>query len=816
MSVHSVLSTLSVEEKARLTAGQTMFGTATIASIGLRAVNMADGPMGVASTRVDERDVSIMTPCGTALAASWDPDLVRRIGALVGAEARRMDVQVLLAPNLGIPRSPLAGRAFETFSEDPFLTGVLGAAWVEGIQSQGVGACVKHLVCNDSETQRDRMNAVVDERALREVYLLPFEMAVKTGAWGVLMAYNKVNGAHCVEHSLLIKDILKGEWGFDGFVVSDWFGTFDTVRSAEAGLDLEMPGPGRVFGSALARAVTDGVAPEERLDDAAARMLRLAERTGRLGSPQTEALPADGEAIDTLLTEAAAAGFVLLRNRHRLLPIRPEAGRKIAVIGPNAAHPCYQGGTFAKIGLRPHARTPLAAIKDLYGAKAEVAVALGVEPLHRLPPIDVSPVLSLGDGDRGMTVSYYAGHDFTGPALASETRDTNSLTWFGVLPGVGPLDRETGVRASGVFEPTQTGVHRLYVGGTGSVRLWIDGQLVLDHAARIEPKDLMGVLKSGVAEHVDIALTAGTKVRIDADLLAAPGRAQGLWYGVKPPTNPTQLLEEAVAAASAADAVFLLVGETSDAGVESMDRADTFLPAAQVELVERITAANPNTVVIVNAAHAVDLSCADQAAAIMMTWYPGEAFGPALAKTLAGELEPGGRLPVSLAQREADYPAFDLTPDNKGDLRLTDSWLVGYKGFQAHNREPRYAFGEGLGYGAFRYEAVRITPDDNGGFDVEVWVRNLAEVEAKAVVQVYVSAVEGERPILQLRGFEALRLGANSEGVARIKLPPRAFAEWVPGAGWRTTPGRHAIHVGPDVRRAEGYDFVTPQAIGAT
>lgn len=807
---------LSLEEQASLTAGRTMFSTAEIASIDLKPVNMADGPMGVASIRADERDISVMTPCGTALAASWDLDLVRRIGALVGEDARRMGVQVLLAPNLGIPRSPLAGRAFETFSEDPFLTGAMGAAWVEGIQSQGVGACVKHLVCNDSETQRDQMNAVVDDRALREVYLLPFEMAVKTGAWGVLMAYNKVNGTHCVEHPLLINDILKTEWGFDGFVVSDWFGTFDTVRSAKAGLDLEMPGPGRIFGPALAQAIEAGQVSQARLDDAANRIIRLADRVGRLGGGASPAAPSrlDVE-INALLVEAAAAGFVLLKNRQALLPVDPGMRRTIAVIGPNATAPCYQGGTFAKIGLRPGKATPLEAIQARFGDTCDIVHAPGVDPQPRLPSLPVAPTLSLGDGDQGMSVTYYAGHDFAGPPLAAETRNTNSLAWFGVLPGVGPLDRPAGVRASGVFTPQASGPHRFYVGGTGSVRLRVDGQAVFAKETHLEPKDLMGALKSGVADTVEVFLRAGQAVAVEIDLLTNPGRAQGLWYGVRPPGEPEEMLADAVALAERADLVFLVVGETPDAGVESIDRPDTRLTVRQIELIERVTAANPQTAVIVNAAHAVDLTCCDAAAAVMMTWYPGEEFGSALAKVLAGDLEPGGRLPVSFAQAESDYPAFDLTPDGQGDLVLADSWLVGYRGFQAQGRRPRHAFGEGLGYGAFAFLAVRILPSADGGFDVEVDVRNTGARAAKAVVQVYVSALDSATPVLQLKGFDTLRLDPGAVGLARAHLDLRAFSHWSGQAGWEITPGRHAIHVGSDVDSAQGYHWVTPQSPSA-
>src|SRR5579859_1749856 len=231
--------------------------------IGLRPVKLSDGPAGVRPQ--GNGDYPLLTPCETALAASWDPDLLRRIGELVGDEARRRGVNGVYAPNVNLPRSPLGGRAFEQFAEDPLLTGVLASAWVGGVQSRHVASVVKHLAANDSETERQIMNSVVNERVLREVYLLPFELAVEAGAWGIMSAYNRVNGIYCGEHELLLKRILKDEWQFDGFVISDAGGTRSTAPSVLAGLDMELPGPGRAqrFGAPLAEAVRSGEVPSD-------------------------------------------------------------------------------------------------------------------------------------------------------------------------------------------------------------------------------------------------------------------------------------------------------------------------------------------------------------------------------------------------------------------------------------------------------------------------------------------------------------------------------------------------------------------------
>ena len=429
---------LSLDEQASLTAGGSMWATMPLPTRGIPALTMADGPMGIASGRVDERDVSLLTPCPTALGASWDVELVARVGALVGGEAVRLGVDAVLAPNVNLARSPLAGRAFEYFSEDPYLAGALGAAWVTGLQSTGTAAVPKHLVCNDSETDRDTMNAVVDERTLREVYLLPFELCAAAGAGGMLAAYNRVNGSYCAEQHHVITDIVKGEWRFGGVVMSDWFGTHSTAPTIAAGLDLEMPGPARFLGPKVTEAVGTGIVDAERVTDAAERV----ERFARIFTGNKQ--PPSGDAEEVLI-EAAAAGFVLLRNRGELLPLVPGREATIAVIGPNADAPCYQGGTFAKIAVAPDAVRPLEAIRRRFGPHVRILYEPGVDPQPRLPALPVRPARVLADGcTAGMTVDYFADDNFAGVPISSETRATNSLVWFVGVHDRGAWDRPAG------------------------------------------------------------------------------------------------------------------------------------------------------------------------------------------------------------------------------------------------------------------------------------------------------------------------------------------------------------------------------------
>jgi beta-glucosidase len=753
---------------------------------------MADGPMGIASGRVDERDISVLSPCGHSLGASWDVDLVRRVGATVGNEARRLGVDALLAPNLNLPRSPLVGRAFEMYSEDPMLAGALGAAWIDGVATRGVGCVAKHLVCNDSETARDRMSAVIDDVALHEIYLRPFEMvAHRPGCIGFLAAYNRLNGRYCCEHRELLEDIVKKLWGFRGFTVSDWFGARDTLASALASLDLDMPGPDRVLGSKFAAAVAAGGVEEDRLVDAATRVAA--------GVSQVDQLPRPGEPLDPksvaqTLTEASAAGFVLVRNSDHALPLVAGRARRIAIIGPNAVAPCYQGGTFAKVGLRPDARMPADAIRERFAASAEVRVEPGVDAAPRLPTMPVTPARDLGDGcSRGMTVEFIPGHEGSRAPVFAETRNTNSLTWFTEMPGVGGLDKPGMIRASGWYTPTLDGPHQFFVGGTGSVRLTVDGVERFARESEIKPSDIMGVLKAGDADSCSVTLKRDQPVLVVVEMRYQPARAQGLWYGVRAPTTADAMLARAVEAAQWADTVVLMVGETADAGVESKDRESTRLPPEQLALIETVCAVNSRVIAVVNAGHALDLSWDERVAALLMVWYPGERFAEALADVLAGTREPGGRLPVSIAAADDDYPVLSTQPDANGDVEYREGSYPGYLGLARAGRVPRYAFGFGLGYSDIDIESARVRAAEGQAVYVDVDLRNSSQRTGKAVIQAYIRGPGDYAD--RLEAFEAVEVSALGACHVTLKLFPRSFARWRDGR-WTVAPGVHQITVG--------------------
>src|SRR3954452_23051003 len=478
--IAALVAGLAVDDKARLTAGRDAWSTQPIQAAGIPPVNMTDGPNGARGAAVlgagEARSACV--PCGSALGATWNPELIERVGGLLGEETRLRGARILLAPTVNLHRSPVAGRNFECFSEDPLLSGRIAAAYVRGVQSRGVAVTVKHLVGNEAETERYTMNSVIDRRALRELYLVPLELAVKEGgALGIMTSYNRFNGLYCADNEELLRGILRGEWGFEGFVVSDWYALVSTAAGARAGLDLEMPGPARAFGPQLARAVAAGDVPEEQLDAQVRRLLSVFDRLGALHDP-----PVQEERYDdrpehrALAREAAAESIVLLRN-DGVLPLEPDGLRSLAVIGPNAARAQLMGGGSAK--LRPYYRVPpLAAIRDRYG-DVDVRFERGVDIARTVPELPAR-----------FAYEVFAGEDFAGDPVRTGEREDGMLAFFRAPVEV-PDPDSFSMRARGAYTAGTDGIHSFSLVVAGAARLLVDGTPVIDAS---EPPPLGGEL----------------------------------------------------------------------------------------------------------------------------------------------------------------------------------------------------------------------------------------------------------------------------------------------------------------------------------
>ena len=745
------LADLTLEEKVHLLTGAGFWTLRPVPRIGLRGLVMSDGPSGVRGTTWDERDPSLLFPNATALAATWDPALAERIGRLNGAQARDKGVHVQLAPTVNLHRTPLGGRHFENYSEDPLLTARIGAAFVRGVQSAGVAATVKHFVGNDSETARMSYDARIGEQALDELYLRPFEEAVKAGAWAVMAAYNKVNGTSMTEHRELLTGVLKERWGFDGVVVSDWTAIRSTEESANAGMDLEMPGlPTSPWRDGLVAAVRDGRVAAELIDDKVLRVLRLAARVGALDGfpePPPVTTPPDARAR---LRDAAARAAVLLRNEDGALPL--SGVPRLAVIGPNAVRFSAQGGGSAHVNPE-HVVTPVEGLRRALGDGTELIVRPGVHPHRRLAPLAVSRAADPETGERGVRLDFF---DAGGALVESQHRKATDFVFLGGIPS-----GTARIVARAQVTPAEDGVHTFAVAGAGEFELRL-GDVRTAVTLTPDGGDPVEALLRPPEHRVEVELKAGVTVPVELHYVHAAGRF-GTAFGIghrEPHLPEDGALAAAVAAARDADAAVVVVGTNDDVESEGFDRTSLALPGRQDELVSAVAAANPRTVVVVNAGAPVLMPWRDEVAAILWAWLPGQEGGDAIADVLTGAAEPGGRLPTTFPA--AQDGVLSPVPAGDGTLDYAEGTAIGYRHYAS--AQVAYPFGHGLGYTGWEYESIAVS-----GGAAEVTVRNTGSRAGREVVQCY--AVAGGT--VRLAGFAAADAAPGEAATVRVALDER-------------------------------------------
>ncbi|MEU0432948.1 glycoside hydrolase family 3 C-terminal domain-containing protein [Streptomyces sp. NPDC006290] len=782
--VEAALGRLDLDAKARLLSGRNMWTLPALPEIGLKSLVMSDGPIGVRGVRWTADDPSVALPSPTALAATWDPDLARRAGTLLAQEARRKGVHVLLAPTVNLHRSPLGGRHFEAYSEDPLLTGAIGSGYVQGVQSGGVGTTVKHFVANDAETDRFTVNNLVSERALRELYLAPFEAIVENAhPWGIMTAYNSVNGTTMSEHRYLVNEVLRGEWGFDGFNVSDWRAARSTTAAIEGGLDVAMPGPGTVYGPPLAAAVRAGEVAEATVDAAVRNVLRLAARVGILeGAEAVVSEPPEAVDGEALAREIARRGFVLVRNEGAL-PLAE--GHRVALIGAAARDARVLGGGSATV-------FPARIVSPLDGLTAalpegSLTYAVGADPTVELPV-----------ADKGFELRAVC-RDAAGEIIATASAPNGQIQWMGDdLPEGVTHDILHTVELTGTLTPRDSGPHTFGIKGIGAFTLTVDGTTYFDDVQGTDKDRPFVTIFGAPVPRGQAELTRGEPVEVSlTHVVAFPDgiRMKVVGFSLahqEPVRDPDELIAEAVEAARAADTVVVVVATTDRVESEGFDRADLGLPGHQDELVHAVAAANPNTVVVVNSGSPVELPWRDEVAAVLLSWFPGQEGGAALADVLTGAHEPGGRLPTTWGSL-ADAPVTQVRPAD-GELPYTEDVFIGYRAWEKEGRTPSYAFGHGLGYTDWTYESIEVE-----GTTVTVRVRNSGERAGREVVQVYLVPAEPgtERPVRVLAGFAGVEAAPGQSVEAVVELPRRAFEIWDTTAGsWAFVKGSYEIQAG--------------------
>ena len=779
-----LLERLTLEQKAALVQGADFWTTVPVPEIGLRAMTLSDGPAGVRGPRWDEREPSLNLPSGSALAASWDVDLAYRYGAAAASEARRKGVDVVLGPTINLHRSPLGGRHFECFSEDPELSAALAAAYVRGLQDNGVAATPKHYVANDSETDRFTVDVRVDERALRELYLAPFERAVEAGAWTIMSAYNAVDGVTMTENDLL-ETPLNSEWGFDGVVISDWTAV-RSLGSVPAAQDLAMPGPAPAWAD-LVDAIRDGRVNEADLDRKVLRLLLLAERVGALGdATPLEPAPLDGSAF---ARDAAIEGTVLLRNEG-VLPLDASSLGRVAVIGQNAREARTQGGGSATV-IPESVVSPLEAIRAAVPA-AEVKFEIGAVVQEGVAEIPLAQLTNPATGEAGIRVAFF---DADGTELFAENRRSTALVWFG---GDAPISASATVVFETVYTPAESGDIELGFAGANPGRLYVDERLVLDDAPVIEGTDLGAAFLNPPSITATVAVEAGreTAVRVEftRENHGALSGALSATLGIAPErTDPDELIARAVAEAAASEVAIVVVGTNAKVESEGYDRTSLDLPGRQDDLVRAVAATGTPTIVVVNAGSPVVLPWADEVAAVVQGYFGGQEFGHAIADVLTGAAEPGGRLPTTWPAALADVPVTEVVPTD-GRLDYREGLHIGYRAWLKADAEPAFPFGHGLGYTTWSWGAAQRIGDT-----VEVTLANTGDRAGKQVVQVYAERAESavERPERWLVGFATVHAAPGETVTATVPVPARRLAHWA--GEWVVEPGAFTLRAGASV-----------------
>jgi beta-glucosidase len=782
---------MTLDEQVSLLSGEDFWSLPAIERLGIAKLRVTDGPNGARGGGSLIGGVkSAAFPVGIALGASWNTALAREIGVALAQEVKSKGAHVSLAPTVNLHRSVTNGRNFECYSEDPLLTAQLAGNVIEGLQSQQVAATIKHFVGNESEIERTTISSEIDERTLRELYLIPFEWAVKqAGTWGIMSSYNRLNGSFTSEHGWLLDEVLRGEWHYDGIVMSDWFGSHSTVETVNAGLDLEMPGPTRDRGAKLVAAVEAGAVSRQTIRTRVLNIMRLMERTGALDDHAAHVERAEDRPEHRALIRRAGAEATVLLTNDGVLPLGGSG--QIAVIGPNARTAQIMGGGSAQ--LNPHYR-----VSPWDGLVA----ALGEERLGYAPGASnhrFEPVL------RGaFRVAYFDNKTLSGDPVHVETQDEAQAFWIGRVGG-GKVDAlHFSARLTGSFTPEASGTYRAGIYSAGTSRLFIDGRLVADAWSQWQRgrtffeegcDEVTGLIELEAGRSYEVMIEFATKEVATLGLAAFAA-------GISLPLGDAAIAE-AVRLAKSAETALVFIGRNGEWDTEGSDLQGIALPGRQNELVEAVAAANPRTIVVLQSGGPVEMPWIDKVAAVVSAWYPGQEAGNAIADVLTGGAEPGGRLPQSFPVRWADNPAHsqdrEIYPGLNGKVRYEEGLFIGYRHYDRLGISPSFPFGFGLSYTQFALSGLELDSsrfEADGVVSLRVTLSNIGARAGSDVVQVYVADPEASlvRPARELKGFAKLQLAAGESRQVEIVLDARAFAFYAPEARhWLVEAGRFVV-----------------------
>ena len=805
--VEALLDQMTLEEQVTLLAGANMWNTVPNERLGIPKLRVSDGPAGVRGSRFDG-PASMNIPCSTAIAASWDMSLVREVGELLGRELEAKGARVHLAPTVNLHRTPVGGRNFECMSEDPLLTALTALEYIKGVQSNGVASCIKHLVGNDTEFERMTIDSQVDERTLREVYLFPFERAVKDAeVLSIMTSYNRINGPYAADSEWLLQDVVRDEWGFDGAFISDWYGLHSTTEGANAGLDLEMPGPTLHRGQKLIDAVNNGEVTADVIRERARNVLNLMERVGALDTPPGPEVTRDDEHDHATLRRVSSAGMVLLQNKDNTLPLVAGALKSVAVLGPNAATATVMGGGSAHV-TPTRVSHPLDALTNrLQPLGIDVQHSPGCNINKKLPELDIRNL-------RDVRMDYFNDvAQMDNPSAVPDMAGTTGvfrLLWTGDPLGRREPNISFGARMSTIFTPHVSGEWSFSLESVAAARIIIDGAIVLDNADVPSGGSFFGMGKPETI--IKIALEAEREYSFVVEVRHTPiGSAlSGLTIGAMGPIDHDQL-GEAIDLAAKCDVSIVVVGTNDDWESEGWDRDDIDLPGKQDILIHEVAKVSKRTIVVINAGSPVAMPWLNEVDAVVFAWFAGQEMGDALVDLLVGDVEPSGRLPVTMPRRMEDTPAAEHHPGRNGAAKYLEGRLIGYRWYDTIGREPQFPFGFGLGYANVEISDAATS----GTHMVNTTLTNTSHRDGVQVVQVYAHLVNrdglaNDEPFQRLVGWTRVVVPAGASVNAVVKLDRDAYRTWdVEASKWTQWSGDVELRVGTSSRHMKHFLPIT-------
>lgn len=773
IDIETVLPQLTLQEKIGLVTGLDSWHTYPVHRLGIASLRISDGPNGVRGTRFFNSVPTACIPTGTAIGSCWNTDLMFEIGKMMGDQCRAKGAHVLMGPTINMVRSPLGGRSFESLSEDPSLTGFLALAYCRGVHERKIMICPKHLVCNDKEDFRMTMNVLISERALREIYLLPFMLVQKYADPEMYMtAYNRLDGLHCSENPHLMKDIVRNEWGFEGCFVSDWFGTVSCAESINAGLNLEMPGPSIWRGKLLEMSVFHHTVTEESLNDAVRGVLKLVLKAAWTGIPENahEGLKDDDETTKLVL-QAARESVVLMKNEKNILPF--VKGEKVLIIGESAKKPNYACGGCTNV-------TPYRQI-SLYDSMVDRLGREKVKWCLGAPNRKLLPSLAHFAQSQSATPTRYCVFDDS-----RETKDRVPIvddTVSEIDAILGDFDpaklknpNQLYAQFLVVINVPESGNYKFNLKVSGLSKLYVDNDLKLTNDLEHKTSGAFGLDAPEV--FCEIYFESGRDYLIEVEFESTLGKSSFITgygcisCGMERAISPEESIREAATLAKQYKHVVVITGLNKDYECEGFDRKDMGLPPFQDMLIESVLQSNENAVIIIESGTAVTLPWAEKAATLLHSGYIGEQLGNALVDILFGKYNPSARLPFTWPKRLEDCSSATSFEVDKGySLTYLDDIYMGYRHMDVHKISPLFAFGHGLSFTEFELNNLQLN-NRQDTVEVLVEVGNIGGMDGSAVVQLYVAPRDLPAPtaVKSLKAFSKVHCERNSSVNVRMEL----------------------------------------------